>query len=119
MSMPGGLPLAQAPNRAAPATFRPAGINANELTPLLEAFRSAWLRDGTAEPADFLPPPNHQLRRLVLGALVRIDLEQRWSHGQPRRLEEYRTVLPELFSDPETIRLAALEEWRWRVQCGE
>ena len=49
-------------------------------------FEAAWARDGAADLARFLPPPEHPLRHDALVELVCVDLEFGWQHGRPRPL---------------------------------
>src|SRR5580704_12014305 len=83
----------------------------------VDAFESAWRRQGGAEPAHYLPPPSDPIYLLVLRELVRVDLEFNWSKGRPKRLEEYQRAFPALFEDPEAAREIALEECRLRRQA--
>ncbi|MFO0954123.1 MAG: protein kinase [Isosphaeraceae bacterium] len=85
----------------------------------VEAFETAWAREGEADPAAHAPPPGHPERLVVLCELVRVDLEYRWGQGAPRPLDDYRGVFPDLFADAELLRAAAFEEFRLRDQAGE
>jgi serine/threonine protein kinase/tetratricopeptide (TPR) repeat protein len=85
----------------------------------IDAFETAQARDGEAEVAQFLPEPDHPLYREVLCELVRVDLEYRWRHGQPRPLESYQHDHPDLFQDLESLGEVAFEEYRLRQQAGQ
>ena len=85
----------------------------------LEAFEAAFARDGSADPADFLPPPGHPRRPEVVRELVRVDLEFAWDRGDERRVEHYRGRFPELFADADGLRGVAWEEFRLRQAAGE
>ena len=61
---------------------------------VVEAYEAALARGEAAEVVDFAPPPDHPERLAILCELVRVDLEHRWERGRPRRLEEYRALLP-------------------------
>jgi serine/threonine protein kinase len=98
------------------ANSEAAGCN---LHGFVDAFESAWRRQGHAEPAEFLPPPGHPLYRQVLCELLRVDLELHWSAGRPKRVEDYRAQFPALFEDIDAVREIALEECRLRRQAGE
>jgi hypothetical protein len=90
-----------------------------DLHGFVDAFESAWRRQGHAEPAEFLPSRGHPLYRQVLCELLRVDLELHWSAGRPKHLEEYQETFPALFEDTEAVREIALEECRLRRQAGE
>src|SRR5215217_4525691 len=63
----------------------------------LDAYSTAWAAGNPPTLAEFLPPEPPSLRRLILTELIKLDLEQRLSHGLPlRRAEEYVGDFPEL-----------------------
>jgi hypothetical protein len=82
-------------------------------------FEAAQARDGDADLARFLPPPDHPLYLRVLGELVRIDLEYGWTRYRPRRLDDYLARFPLLSADAATLAEVAFEEYRLRLQAGE
>src|SRR5437660_4797649 len=82
-------------------------------------FEAARGRDPQADPADFLPPPDHPLRRQVLRELLRIDLEQRRPGQPPRSVESYLERFPELADDREGLAEVAFEDYRQRCLLGE
>ena len=85
----------------------------------VEAFEEAQARGGCADPADYLPPPDHACYLDALGELLRVDLEYRWRRGEARPLEDYRDRFPALFADPARLSGVAFEEYRLRRQAGE
>jgi serine/threonine protein kinase/predicted Zn-dependent protease len=89
------------------------------LDDFVTAFEEAWARQGGPDLEDFLPPRGHPLYRAVVRELVRIDLERRWTTGQPRALSAYVATFPELFQHPADLREVAFEEYRLRHQAGE
>ncbi|CAN5351804.1 hypothetical protein BH11PLA2_BH11PLA2_31530 [soil metagenome] len=91
----------------------------HELERRLEAFESEFVRNGTADLGDYLPPDDHVDYCNVLLELIRVDLEFAWDRGEERRLEFYRGRYPELFNNPECLRAAVSEEHRLRVAAGE
>ena len=76
----------------------------------VDAYESAWARGLRPELDEFLPAPDHPLRRQVLGRLIRIDLRQRWAQGQPRYLRDYQGRFPELAGDANVLQELAREE---------
>jgi eukaryotic-like serine/threonine-protein kinase len=101
------------------------GSNTAELAPdleldgWLERFESAAARDASADPADFLPDPEHPKYLSALRELLRLDLEFAWSRGDDRRIEEYKARFPLLFKDPSALAEVALEEYRQRRAAGD
>src|SRR4051794_13865766 len=82
----------------------------------VEAFEEAQARGGEADPADFLPPADHDCYLDALGELLRVDLEYRWKRGPAASLDDYRSRFPALFADPERLSGVAFEEYRLRRQ---
>lgn len=95
------------------------GVVLRSLGDYVEVYEAARIRDGFADLAAFLPPSDDVLYLPVLRELVRVELEYGWEYGQPRRLAEYRTCFPELFSDPESLQWLTFEEFRLRLQAGD
>ena len=93
--------------------------DAGALDDFVEAFESAWERDGAPRLEAFLPPADHPLRSAVLRELIRVDLEYSRERGSPRRLADYELLFPELFRDPDGLRAVAFEEYRLRRLAGE
>jgi serine/threonine protein kinase/Flp pilus assembly protein TadD len=85
----------------------------------IESYEAAQVRDGSADPADFLPEPRHPLYRAVLRELIRVDLEYGWQRGRPCGLDEYQRRFPALRDDPDGLREIAFEEQRLRRQAAE
>ena len=70
-----------------------------ELDDYVAAYEAARAGNDKADPAAFLPPPEHPLHGDVLRELIRVDLEYAWRSGQGKRLEEYVAAFPHLFQD--------------------
>lgn len=83
------------------------------------AFERARAVDAAARLADYLPPADNPLYLPVLSELVRVDLEDAWDNGEPRRVEAYRNEFPRLFGDPARLAEVAFEEYRLRHLAGE
>jgi serine/threonine protein kinase len=85
----------------------------------LDACTAAW-STGSPPPLDqFLPPGPPELRRLILTELIKLDQEQRLSHGLTlRRAEDYATEFPEL-SDGGIPCDLLYEEFHLRRRAGE
>lgn len=90
-----------------------------ELDRRLEEFEAAQRRDGEADLARFLPPPDHAEYASVLRELVRVDLEYGWTRGRPAPVEAYFARFPALAADAEGRRLIVFEEYRQRREAGE
>src|ERR1051325_6506356 len=85
----------------------------------LEAFIIAW-EQGSEPPilADFLPPGNAAVRRLLVVELIKVDLEYRWLRRQlPKTVEQYADELPEIGENVPCDLL--YEEYHVRKQAGE
>ncbi len=91
----------------------------DELDDFVRAFELAYSRNGRAEIAEFLPPPDHSLYAAVLCELIRLDLEFGWERGCPKALSEYQRAFPELEHDRDGLRAIAFEEGRLRRQAEE
>jgi serine/threonine protein kinase len=91
----------------------------DELSQRLEQFIATW--DSGQEPTlvDFLPPEPPSLRRLVLVELVKVDLEQRTTRGQPKSLESYTAEFPELLENGEPPCDLIYEEYHIRRTAGQ
>ncbi|HEV3080125.1 MAG TPA: protein kinase [Gemmataceae bacterium] len=90
-----------------------------ELDDYVAAYEAARAGNDRADPAAFLPPPEHPLYGEVLRELIRVDLEYAWLSGQRRRLEDYQVAFAQLFQDPVALREIAFEEYRLRRLAGE
>ena len=90
-----------------------------DLDDFVAAFESAQARDGHSDLSDYLPAAPHPLYRAVASELIRVDLEFSWKRGQPKRLEDYEPLFPDLFQDPDILEGIAFEEYRLRRQAGE
>lgn len=65
---------------------------------IYDRFEQAWSQ-GPPSIADFLPPDDHPAHRRILHELVKIDLERRWTMGQPIPVQEYLQRYPALAAD--------------------
>jgi serine/threonine protein kinase len=85
----------------------------------LDACSAAWA-GGTPPPlGQFLPAEPASLRRLILTELIKLDQEQRLSHGLPlRRAEDYAVEFPELAESGIPCDLL-YEEFHLRLRAGE
>jgi hypothetical protein len=90
-----------------------------ELSDFVRAYEAVHEGGGWAPLEEFLPGPSHPLYPTVLRELVCIDLEYGWKRRQPRRLEAYRVVFPELFQQPESLQEIAYLEYCLRLEAGE
>src|SRR2546430_2259169 len=61
-------------------------VSGMNLDDIIEAYEAAQRRDGDAPLEQFLTPPDHPLYPEVLRELVRVDLEFGWERGTPRPL---------------------------------
>jgi serine/threonine protein kinase/tetratricopeptide (TPR) repeat protein len=97
------------------------GVNPRwvEVDDFIEAYEVVQQRDGQAELSDFLPEPAHPLYRAVFRELVRVDLEYNWERGQPKVVEDYQGLFPQLLQDRELLQELAFEEYRLRQLVGE
>jgi serine/threonine protein kinase len=82
------------------------------------AFVRAWRPEAPPALADFLPPPEDPLRRLVLVELIKADLGLRGRHQAPRPLADYLAAFPELPADALPVDLI-YEELHQRWLAGE
>jgi serine/threonine protein kinase/tetratricopeptide (TPR) repeat protein len=96
-----------------------AGLHSTELSDFVRAYERCQNQEGGAPLKEFLPEPCHPLYLTVLREMVCIDLEYGWKRKQPRPLESYRLLVPELFADPESMREVALQEYRLRLEAGQ
>jgi hypothetical protein len=90
----------------------------DDLAARLDRFLASW--ESGAEPllTEFLPEEPHVHRRMVLVELVKIDLEQRTSRGQPKQLEVYAAEFPELLENGEPPCELIYEEYHIRRGAG-
>ena len=65
---------------------------------IVARFEAAWIVEGEANLAAFLPEVGHRDRAVALLELVAVDLERRRADGRPRPLEDYLLEFPELCS---------------------
>jgi serine/threonine protein kinase/lipoprotein NlpI len=94
-------------------------LQREELDDFVRSFEEACSGPEPIDLEAFLPDLGHPLYVVVLRELVRIDLEHRWSIGQPRSLADYQSSFADLFRDPESRDAIAFEEYRLRRQAGE
>jgi hypothetical protein len=90
-----------------------------EIDPFIESFEKSLSQSGHSELSDHLPEASHRLFLPVLCELVRVDLEFRWDHGQPKYVEQYLAEFPALSDDSVSLREIAFEEYRMRARAGE
>ena len=74
----------------------------NAVAERLDAFVRQWER--AISPPSLVEhlseeDPN-DVRRAILTELIKVDLDQRWSRGFPKRIEEYAEEYPELVGGP-------------------
>jgi eukaryotic-like serine/threonine-protein kinase len=91
----------------------------DELEAIVEAFEIELDRAGEANIGDFLPDSSEAGYLEAAVELIRVDLECARSRGIEKRLEAYRSVVPDVFEDPDALRQIAFEEYRLRRQEGE
>jgi serine/threonine protein kinase len=85
----------------------------------LDACSAAWAGGQPPPLGQFLPREPASLRRLILTELIKLDQEQRLSHGLPlRRAEDYATEFPELAEGGIPCDLL-YEEFHLRKRSGE
>lgn len=89
------------------------------LDAFLESYETAQDQSGTANLAEFLPPPDHPLYGQVLRELVRVDMEYAWKRGEPCTTSEYVQRFPLLNRDPLGLAEIVFEEKRLRAQLEE
>jgi hypothetical protein len=51
---------------------------------LIQRLEQAWQTAGTADLAQFVPPPGHPTRQTALVALIQTDQELCWQHGRTK-----------------------------------
>ena len=83
------------------------------------AFEHAFEEAGSADLADFLPPPTDPDYATVLGELVRADLRLNWAAGRRRYLDDYVRRDPVELADPDRLAALAQEEYQARVAAGD
>lgn len=81
-------------NRAAD---QPEPADWSEVAAAIEALHAAWEAE-SAIPSltDFVPPAGSASRQRLLLELIKVDMEQRWSRGLRRLVEDYAADFPEL-----------------------
>jgi serine/threonine protein kinase len=85
----------------------------------LDACSAAWAGGQPPPLGQFLPMEPASLRRLILTELIKLDQEQRLSHGLPlRRAEDYASEFPELAEGGIPCDLL-YEEFHLRKRSGE
>jgi tRNA A-37 threonylcarbamoyl transferase component Bud32/ribosomal protein S27E len=73
------------------------------LDDLIWRLEEAWRTAGAADLAQFVPAADHPIRERALVALIQVDQELRWRHGQRKTVEEYLAEWPELQGKPACI----------------
>jgi serine/threonine protein kinase len=99
-----------------------AGLRPPDDDPLrerVERFRASLRTNASADLDSFLPQPGDPLRRAVLEALVKIDLEQRWRRREVMTLEQYAERYLELAAGGNWSPDLLYEEYRVRHQYGD
>ncbi len=91
----------------------------HEIETVVESYEDAQARGGRADIAEFLPDREHPQYVEIACELVRVDLEYSFERGQPKRLDDYRSVCCDLFDDRHCLEQAAFEEYRLRHRSGE
>jgi serine/threonine protein kinase len=90
---------------------------------ILEPFERAWQErpdpGAAVDLAPFVPPPGDPIRQLALHELIKADLELRWRHGQPARVESYLEQFPDLGPARELSPQLVYEEYRVRRRLGD
>jgi serine/threonine protein kinase len=92
---------------------------AAELEAWVAAFERAAIADGRRLSTSYLPPAKHPAWSEIVTELVRVDLELARGRGEQATLEDYRTLVPDLFADARAVAAAAFEEFRLRRDAGE
>ncbi len=90
----------------------------NEINSHVDRYETAWATE-VPDLKDYLPQKTHPLFLNILGELIRVDLEFRWTRGYPRQLEEYLDLFSTNQLDDHLIGELAFEEYRLRHQVGE
>lgn len=86
---------------------------------VLEAFEAG---PGDASPPDragYLPERTDSDYLQAARDLIRVDIEICWHRGEPKQLESYRDLLPEVFADRASLEELTAVELRLRRQAGE
>jgi hypothetical protein len=73
------------------------------LDDLIQRLEDAWRTAGAVDLAQFVPAADHPIRQRALVALIQVDQELRWRHGQRKTVEEYLAEWPELREKPACI----------------
>ncbi|HEX2474887.1 MAG TPA: serine/threonine-protein kinase, partial [Lacipirellulaceae bacterium] len=92
---------------------------AADLDTILEAYEAAVADGEDVDIAAYLPEVDDAGYSSVAVELIRVDMERSYAKGIPKRVEDYRTVAPRIFSDPLRLAEIAFEEYRLRIQTGE
>lgn len=86
----------------------------------LEALIQRW--DNATHPpplAEFVPPGEPLLRRLLLTELIKVDLDYRWQRNAPKHVEDYAVEFPEL-AGPQGMPVDLIfEEFQVRKRAGD
>jgi serine/threonine protein kinase len=93
----------------------------NQLSDCVDAFIGAW--DNSTEPprlAEFIPPEEAAVQRLIFSELVKVDLEYRWRGKRyPKLIEEYLAEFPEMADGGRAPVDLVYEEYHVRRQAGD
>ena len=96
-----------------------APVSWSEIDQFVEAFERAYALEGNADPAKYLPPPEHELYNSVLEELLRVALELSWQNGRPKSVEEIIRQFPGIRANHSFLHSLIFEERRLRQQAGE
>src|SRR3954468_20190129 len=95
------------------------GSEEGDFERIVRAFENAAHTDKAADIDKFLPDNSHPDRSSVLRELIRLEMEFSWDRGDPRRVADYQSRYPGLFTDPKAVQEIAFEEYRLRLSSGE
>lgn len=89
------------------------------LEELASHLEDAWKKGGPVDLATFLPDAASPLRKAALHELIKVDLECRWTKGQPVVLDYYIDKFPELGRPRDLPPRLIYEEYRVRQLRGD
>ncbi len=69
--------------------------------------------------ANFLPAIDHPQYIETLVELIRVDIENGWTHGCPTLVADYIGRFPLLQNEPNSLELICFEEYRQRLLAGD
>jgi serine/threonine protein kinase len=83
---------------------------------LIQRLEQAWQTAGTADLAQFVPPPGHPTRQTALVALIQTDQELCWQHGRTKTVGDYLAEWPELREQGDCVGTLTASEARLRLE---